>query len=284
MSLYIISGMSGAGKSQALKIFEDFGFFCINNVPVQIFSNFVDLYLESSINKYENIAIGIDLRGCEPIKCFNNLLVYLKKKIKYEIIFFNASDNILMKRYSETRHRHPFSNDSLFEGIMHERKIMNYVYKISDRIIDTTDINIIELKELISTFLDVYRCNEDRLNILVISFGYKFGIPNDADIIYDMRFLTNPNYVDNLKLKTGNETDVGDYIEKQSMFQCFFNMFSDLINKTIPLYVKNGKTYLTIAFGCTGGKHRSVFTAVKLTDFLKNKKYKVRLRHRDIFI
>lgn len=284
MKLYIISGMSGSGKSQALKIFEDFGFFCVDNMPLQVVLDFVDIYLKNPNSKYENTAISVDSRAGESLACFEDLLVALREKnIKCKIIFLNASDSVLIRRYSETRHCHPLG-ESLLEGIMLERKIIDGIFKFADEIVDTTNINVIELKELISVLIGVCQCREQYLNVSILSFGYKYGIPNDADIVYDVRFLANPNYVRELKFKTGKDETVRDYIEKQQEFKIFFNIFSKLICTTLPSYIKEGKSHLTIAIGCTGGKHRSVFTAIKLEKFLKNKKYKVKLKHRDIFI
>jgi UPF0042 nucleotide-binding protein len=284
VKLYIISGMSGSGKSQALKIFEDFGFFCVDNMPLQVVLDFIDICLKNPNSKYENTAISIDSRAGESLACFEDLLIALREKnIKCKIIFFNASDSVLIRRYSETRHCHPLG-ESLLEGIMLERKIIDGIFKFADEIVDTTNINVIELKELISVLIGVCQCREQYLNVSILSFGYKYGIPNDADIVYDVRFLANPNYVRELKFKTGKDETVRDYIEKQEEFKIFFNIFSKLIDTTLPSYVKEGKSHLTIAIGCTGGKHRSVFTAIKLEKFLKNKKYKVKLKHRDIFI
>ncbi|GMO66998.1 MAG: RNase adapter RapZ [Endomicrobiia bacterium] len=282
MKLYIISGMSGSGKSQALKIFEDFGFFCVDNIPIQVVLDFVGICLKNTYSKYENIAISIDSRAGESLACFEDLLIALREKnVKCKIIFFNASDSVLVRRYSETRHRHPLG-ESLLEGIMLERKVIDGILKFADEMVDTTDINVFELKGLISVLIG--QCREQYLNIFILSFGYKYGIPNDADIVYDVRFLANPNYVHELKFKTGRDETVKDYIEKQKEFKIFFDIFSKLIDTTLPSYVKEGKSHLTIAVGCTGGKHRSVFTAIKLEEFFKNKKYKVRLKHRDILI
>jgi len=285
IKLYIISGMSGAGKSQALKIFEDFGFFCIDNMPIQMVLNFVDICLESSDDKYKNIAISIDSRAGESLTYFESVLIALKgKNVEYKVIFLDASDSILLRRYSETRHRHPLEGGSLIEGIMRERKVIDGIFKIADEIVDTTGVNVIELKELISVLIGVCQCKEQYLSISILSFGYKYGIPSNADIVYDVRFLANPNYVYGLKFKTGNDKAVKDYIEVQKEFKVFFSIFSKLISTTLSFYIKEGKSYLTIAIGCTGGKHRSVFTAIKLAEFLRNKKYKVKLNHRDIFI
>ncbi|MDR3306816.1 MAG: RNase adapter RapZ [Endomicrobium sp.] len=279
--LYIISGMSGAGKSQALKIFEDFGFVCVDNMPVQMIVDFIDICIKDS-KKYKNIAISIDSRSGEHLSWFKNFLTVLKnKEVSYKIIFFNAANDIILKRYSETRRRHP-SGKSVSEGIGHERKILDTIFRVADEVVDTSDLTIGELKKVISILANICRSEKQYLNISVISFGYKYGIPNDADIVYDVRFITNPNYVHELKYKTGRDKSVQKYIEKQEEFKVFFDAFSKLIEITLPDYIREGKSYLTVAIGCTGGRHRSVFTAEKLAAFLKSRKYKVKLNHRDI--
>jgi UPF0042 nucleotide-binding protein len=279
--LYIISGMSGAGKSQALKIFEDFGFVCVDNMPVQMIVDFIDICVKDS-KKYKNIAIGIDSRAGEHLSGFKNFLAVLKnKKISYKIIFFTASDDIILRRYSETRHHHP-SGKSVCEGIKQEKKMLDNIFSVADEVIDTSNLTIGELKKVISVLVDIQQFEKRYLNISVVSFGYKYGVPNDADIVYDVRFITNPNYVHELKYKTGRNKSVQKYIEKHKEFKAFFKEFSKLIESTLPGYINEGKSYLTIAIGCTGGRHRSVFTAEKLAAFLKSRKYKVKLSHRDI--
>jgi UPF0042 nucleotide-binding protein len=279
--LYIISGMSGAGKSQALKIFEDFGFVCVDNIPVKMFQEFINVCLKNQ-SKYKNTAVSIDARAGKLLTYFDDLLFFLKtKKIDYKIIFFDASDLVLLKRYSETRRRHPLGK-SVSDGIKLERKIIDSIFTVADEVIDTSVLTIGELKKAISVVAGIQQSGKQYLNISVFSFGYKYGIPNYADIIYDVRFIPNPNYVYELKFKTGRNRDVKEYIEKQKEFKVFFNVFSKLIEISLPGYIKEGKSYLTIAIGCTGGRHRSVFTAERLTKFLKSKKYKVKLNHRDI--
>jgi UPF0042 nucleotide-binding protein len=280
--LYIISGMSGAGKSQSLKIFEDFGFFCIDNIPIQIIKSFIDFFIKN-YNYYKNIVISIDSRSGKKIKLFKNIISILKQKnINYKIIFLDASDSVLLKRYSETRRRHHLGK-SVSEGIILERKIMNSIFLISDEVIDTSNLTLGELKKNISVISRVKYFNKKKyLNISIISFGYKYGLPNDSDIVYDVRFITNPNYIHKLKNKNGIDESVKKYIEKQSIFNDFFVIFSKLIETTISGYINEGKSYLTIAIGCTGGKHRSVCVAEKLAVFLKYKKYKIKLNHRDI--
>jgi UPF0042 nucleotide-binding protein len=280
-TLYIISGMSGAGKSQSLKIFEDFGFFCIDNIPIQIIKKSIDFFIKN-YNDYKNVVISIDSRAGKKIKLFKNIISILKQKnISYKIIFLNASDSVLLKRYSETRRRHHLGK-SVSEGIILERKIMNSVFLISDEVIDTSNLTLGELKKNISVILRIKHFNKKYLNISIISFGYKYGLPSDSDIVYDVRFITNPNYIHELKNKNGIHKSVKKYIEKQDTFNDFFTIFSKLIETTISGYINEGKSYLTIAIGCTGGKHRSVCVAEKLAVFLKHKKYKIKLDHRDI--
>jgi UPF0042 nucleotide-binding protein len=279
--LYIVSGMSGAGKSQALKIFEDFGFVCVDNMPAQMVVNFIDICVKDH-KKYKNVAISIDSRAGRYLSKFKEFLVVLKnKKINYKIVFFDASDNVLLRRYSETRRRHP-SGKSVSEGIEYERKILDNIFNVADEIVDTSNLTIGELKKVISVLADIQQSEKQYLNISVVSFGYKYGIPNDADIIYDVRFIANPNYIHELKYKTGRDKSVQKYIEKQVEFKAFFSQFSKLIEITLPGYIKEGKSYLTIAIGCTGGHHRSVFIAEKLAAFLESKEYRVKLNHRDI--
>jgi len=281
VELYIISGMSGAGKNQVLKIFEDFGFFCVDNMPIQMLADFADICLENP-NKYKNVAISVDSRAGESLAWFKDALTALKgKKIVCKIVFLNASDSILIRRYSETRRRHPLGK-SIPEGIKLERKTLEEIFKVADEIIDTSNITVFELRKVISVFIGTFPFRKQYLNISVLSFGYRYGMPNSADIVYDMRFLANPYYVPALKFKTGIDGAVKKYIEKQKEFEVFFNAFSKLVEETLPLYIKENRSYLTIALGCTGGRHRSVYVAEKLAKFLKNKKYKVNLNHRDI--
>ncbi|MCL2335191.1 MAG: RNase adapter RapZ [Endomicrobia bacterium] len=280
MRFYIVSGMSGAGKSQALKIFEDLGFVCIDNMPFQMLDGFIDVCVKNP-DKYKNVAISVDSRAGEYLGYFPQFLASMKKnKISCRVIFFNAEDSVLLRRYSETRRRHPLGK-SVYEGIKLERKLLDKVFAAADEIVDTSDKTVGELKDTISRLTGASAAKQ-HLNISVVSFGYKYGIPNDADIIYDVRFITNPNYVHGLKFKTGKDKAVKEYIKKQKEFGAFFDIFSKLIANTLPGYIKEGKSYLTIALGCTGGRHRSVFTAEMLADFLRKKKYKVKLNHRDI--
>jgi UPF0042 nucleotide-binding protein len=273
--------MSGAGKSQALKIFEDLGFICIDNMPVQMLESFVTVCIENP-QKYSNSVISIDSRAGNDLALFKNFLKILKnKEINYKIIFFNALDSILLRRYSETRHKHPLGKTSL-QGIKLERNMVKDIFTIADEVVDTSNLTVGELKKTISDIVGIKEKFSKYFNISVLSFGYKFGIPLEADIVFDVRFLTNPNYIHELKFKTGKFKTVQKYVEKQKEFQVFFSLFSKLVKHTIPNYIKEGKTYLTIAIGCTGGRHRSVFVAERLAKFLTKKNYKINLSHRDI--
>ncbi|MDR0977877.1 MAG: RNase adapter RapZ [Endomicrobium sp.] len=279
--LYIVSGLSGAGKSQALKIFEDFGFICVDNMPAQMIVDFINICINEP-EKYKNVAISIDSRSGGHLLWFENFLTILKnKKVNYKIIFLNASNEIIIRRYSETRRRHP-AGGSVFEGIEYERKILYPVFTVADEVIDTSGLTIGELKRVISNLAGISRYENQYLNISIVSFGYKYGMPNDADIVYDVRFIANPNYLHELKYKTGVDKSVQKYIEKQKEFKIFFDAFSRLIEITVPWYIHDGKSYLTVAVGCTGGRHRSVFVAEKLADFLRTRKYNVKINHRDI--
>lgn len=278
---FIVSGISGAGKSQALKVFEDFGFVCVDNMPIQMITEFVEICLKNP-KKYKKVVVSIDSRAGQSLELFQSILTFLKKKeIDYRIIFFNAQDSVLIRRYSETRRKHPLGK-SVTEGIKLERKILDKLFGIADEIIDTSNMTIGELKENISKLAGEDIKSKENLDISVTSFGYKYGVPNDADIVFDVRFITNPNYVHGLKLKTGKDKAVQEYISKQKEFKTFFDLFAKLIEQTLPGYIKEGKSYLTVAFGCTGGRHRSVFIAEKMMNFLKSKKYKVKINHRDI--
>ncbi|MDR3112174.1 MAG: RNase adapter RapZ [Elusimicrobiota bacterium] len=279
--IYILSGMSGAGKSQALKIFEDFGFVSIDNIPIEILKNFVDVCIKFP-KKYKNTVISIDARSGQGLFNFKEILNVLKNKnVAYKIIFLNATDAVLVRRYSETRHRHPLGKNSL-EGIQLERKAVNYIFTLADVVIDTSNLTTGELKKAIAEILGLNLSYSKHLNISVVSFGYKYGLPSQADIVFDVRFIANPNYIHKLKFKTGKNAAVQKYIKDQKEFKRFFPDFSNLIKNTLPGYIKEGKSYLTIAVGCTGGRHRSVFTAELLAKLLAKKKYTVSLNHRDI--
>ncbi len=281
MKFILITGMSGAGKSTTLNFFEDSGYFCVDNLPPALISKFAELCLHSELNK---IAVVCDIRGGKFFDALTEKLNYLEEnQINHEILFLEASDKALVDRYKETRRRHPLEEEGrVLDAIRKERKRLEQLRGKAHNVIDTSSISIKELKQkLRRDYLDV---DEDMqsLTINIISFGFKYGIPLDADNVFDVRFMANPYYVDSLKDLTGEDKEVKDYILKWPITKRFYDKFFELIEFLIPEYEKEGKSHLSIAIGCTGGHHRSVTTAVKLKDFLDSKGYKVTVNHRDI--
>jgi len=255
----IVSGLSGAGKSQALKILEDLGYSTVDNMPVELVPKFAELCLASG-EKFRRVGIGIDVRaGKSGLDKLGAVLAEIKKLgVGYRILFLTANDTTLLQRYSETRHKHPLAC-RVMEGIKSERKVLAKLMIMADHVVDTSQLTLGELKEVIA--VEMKEVVGSEFSVSVTSFGYKYGIPMDADIVMDVRFLSNPNYVPALKDKTGLDKPVGDYILKDPKALGFLKRFMVLIRYLLPLYAKEGKSYLTIAIGCTGGRHRSVFLA-----------------------
>jgi len=276
---YIITGLSGAGKSQALKSLEDMGFFCVDNLPLALVPKFADLCLEIG-GKLKNVALGIDIRAGESISSLDKVLAEIrKKKIPYRSIFFTANDSTLLHRFSETRRRHPLGKRVL-EGIQKERRLMAKVLALADKEVDTSYLTIGELKEILAREMEVSPVK--KMTISLLSFGYKYGIPLDADLVMDVRFLPNPNYVPSLRSKTGQDAAVKRYVRRQVAYHEFFVRFSKLVDFLLPNYISEGKSYLTLAVGCTGGRHRSVCVAESMAQYLHNRKFAVQIYHRDI--
>lgn len=282
MEFIIITGLSGAGKSQAMKVMEDINYYCMDNLPPALLPNFAELCYESK-KKIDKVAVVVDIRGG---RFFNDLFKSLdtlkKHNIKYRILFLDASDDILIKRYKELRRPHPLNpNGRIIEGITKEREKLTEVKKRANNIIDTTNLTIGMLKEEIKKiFIEGKESNN--LTISFISFGFKHGIPLDADLVFDVRFLPNPYYVDELKNFTGNDKKVRDYVLKWEQTNIFINKLTDLLDFLIPYYIKEGKTQLVIAIGCTGGQHRSVTIANVLYEKFKEKGNRVTIDHKDI--
>jgi len=284
--LVIISGLSGAGKSQVLNILEDNEYFCVDNLPVKLLDKFITLVRHTKRDKF---AISIDVRSVENVDELSKVYekYFLKKETSIEIIkvFLEASVNVLIDRFSETRRKHPLGG-KLISAIQKEQKILNKIKKISDIVIDTSNLNLSELKNKVLGLLEKKFYGE--LNINIISFGYKFGLPLNADLVFDTRFLPNPNYVDSLKDLTGKSKKVQQYLLKFDLTKKFLNFLEDFVSFLIPQVIKEGKNYFTICFGCTGGQHRSVALAEMIYKFLVNLKrknkynYKVFISHRDI--
>lgn len=278
--LFIITGMSGAGKSQALKMFGDLGFYCVDNLPLALFSEFASYVKEHA--ELQHIALGIDVREGERLKELPALLKKTTNKdFEVNVIFLDASEECLIRRFSETKHKHPI-HKKLAAAIAHEHDLLKPIKIAADKVIDTTDLKLGELKEKISALLQLKK--EGEMQISVVSFGFKNGLPKDTDLVMDVRFLPNPYYVKELKTKTGLDKAVQDYILSFPQTREFADKFADLIKYLIPQYIKEGKSYLTIAMGCTGGKHRSVFMAHQLAETLRKQGLSASEFHRDIGI
>ncbi|RAK08941.1 UPF0042 nucleotide-binding protein [Halanaerobium saccharolyticum] len=280
MDFLLITGMSGAGKSLALNYFEDRGYFCVDNLPPALISKFAELCLQSDLDK---IALVSDIRGRE---FFNELFAELEKiekmNLNYNILFLEASDEVLIRRYKESRRRHPLDEEGrILDAIERERKLLEELRGRATKIIDTGELKISELQEELNQ-LFLAEADKNLLHLSLISFGFKYGIPRDADLVMDVRFLPNPYYVESLREKTGNDQVVQDYVLKWPITDKFYKKFFDLIDFLLPEYKKEGKSHLSVAIGCTGGKHRSVTTVNKLAEFLADKEFNINLEHRDI--
>jgi len=279
VDFFIITGISGAGKSQALKSFEDMGFFCVDNLPTTLIPKFSEIVSQSE-GRLNKVALGIDIREGEFLDTFFDSLSELKRQgFNYKIVFLEANTRVLVRRYSETRRRHPLGK-SIVESIREERKRLTEIKARADKIIDTSNLTSGELKEVVATLLRP--TEREILNLSVVSFGYKYGLPPDADLIFDVRFLPNPQYKNSLRNLDGNEKKIQKYVLANPVGKNFLKKFFSLIEFLIPWYIREGKSYLTIGIGCTGGKHRSVVVANALQEFLKKEKYMLKLLHRDI--
>ena len=284
MRFVIVTGVSGAGKSTALKMLEDARYFCVDNLPIQLLEKFASLIPEVHGEDVQNVALGIDARSGRALDELEVVLDRMKEAgYEFEILFLDAEDNVLVKRYKETRRSHPLAmTGRVDEGIRIEREKMHFLKERADYIIDTSYLLTRELKqEVEKIFVD----NQEFCNLMVsvLSFGFKYGIPADADLVFDVRFLPNPYYVDELRPLTGMEDSVFEYVMKSSAAQEFADKLEDMVRFLITHYVKEGKTNLVIAIGCTGGKHRSVTLARELYGrLLKSGQYGFRLEHRDI--
>ena len=283
MRFVIVTGMSGGGKSTAMNMLEDAGFYCADNMPVALIEKFMEL-LSMPNCEIEKAALGLDVRADQSFDDVNKLIDELREKgYPIEILFLEASDRVLLKRYKETRRLHPLSTDGdLMRGITREREILSSMRSRADYVIDTTNLLTRELKaELDRIFVDDEKYNSLMINIM--SFGFKHGIPQDADLVFDVRFLPNPFYIDELKHKTGLDKEVQDYVMSYPEAHQFLDKLTDMINFLIPNYVKEGKYQLVVAIGCTGGKHRSVTLANKLYERMKGKgEYGIKIVHRDV--
>jgi RNase adapter protein RapZ len=280
MRFVIITGMSGAGKSSALKMLEDVGYFCVDNLPIQLVKKFARLIMQGNQSK---VALGIDIRSGQALKEMDTILNDMKQSgIPYEILFLDCTPEVLVKRYKETRRIHPLSAGGRVEkGITLERERLSFLRKNADIIIDTSHLLTRDLKIQINK---IYRDDEKFNNfyITLLSFGFKYGIPVDADLVFDVRFLPNPYYVPELKNKTGKDMEVSRYVMEVGAAEEFLNKLTDMLLFLIPNYMDEGKNQLVVAIGCTGGKHRSVTIVDELSLRMENAKYSFKIEHRDI--
>ncbi len=278
-SIVIISGLSGSGKSTAVNALEDMGYYCVDNIPPTLLPTFIEL-CKNSEKDISKVALGIDIRERVSFDSAPRVIREFKEKgYPVDMIFLESSDSTLLKRYKETRRKHPLSNDgNISEGITKERKMLEELKELSNYTIDTSELNVHQLSEIIKNKFK----EEGSRNILlnIISFGFKHGIPNDADMIFDVRFLPNPHFVESLKNLNGTDKEVLDYIMEKEQSIEFIEKMTEFLDYLIPNYEKEGKAYLTIAIGCTGGKHRSVAITDKVAEHFKD--LSPLTRHRDI--
>lgn len=281
MQVVIITGMSGAGKTVATQSFEDLGYFCIDNLPPTLLPKFLDL-IEESKGKLNKIALVMDLRGRDFFDSLFESIDSLASKENFEpqILFLDAKDNVLVRRYKETRRSHPLAPTGLpLEGIQLERQMLEEIKGRAQHYIDTTDLKPLKLREkIIQRFSHL---KQRAFSVNVVSFGFKYGLPIDADLVFDVRFLPNPHYVEHMREKTGLESEVSDYVFKWSETKQFSEKLIDLLTFMLPQYKREGKSQLVIAIGCTGGKHRSVALAEHIAK-LFSEQYEARVFHRDI--
>lgn len=282
MRFVIVTGMSGAGKSSALKMLEDVGYFCVDNLPTRLLCRFAELTLDKTAN-ISNVALGIDIRSGASIDEFLEELKKVNEMgVKFEILFLNASNRILIKRYKETRRNHPLArNGRIEDGIEKEREAVDVLKKHADYVIDTSKLLTRELKAEIDRIF-VREEEYANFNVAVVSFGFKFGIPADVDLVFDVRFLPNPYYDLSLRPLTGNDRPIQEFVMKHEESRVFLEKLEDMLKFLIPNYIKEGKYNLVIGIGCTGGKHRSVTITNALAEKLKQLAYPVKVEHRDI--
>lgn len=282
MQFAVVTGLSGSGKSYAANILEDMGFFCIDNIPPMLIPKFVEMF--RSTGKFEKVAIVVDIRVGDMLK---QLMVELKS-IKetgcdYKLLFINADDKALVKRYKETRRSHPIpSSKGLMDSIAQERKLLEELYNEADYIIDTSNFKGNDLRQSIYEIFADNPAQDMGIEVNVMSFGFKYGMPLDADLVFDVRCFPNPFYIDSLKELTGNDKPVQDYVMSFNETRVFLDKLYDMMIFMLPLYVEEGKSSLTISVGCTGGKHRSVTLANKLAERFADTEYKANIIHRDI--
>ncbi len=276
--LVIITGMSGSGKATTLKTFEDLGFYCVDNLPIALIGKFADLSYDSK----KRGALIIDIREGEALKQFPRIFRDLKKRLTCSLLFLDADDEVLRRRFSETRRPHPLGAETtVLDSLRNEREQLSSIRSLADLYVDTTKLNVHELRALITgKFHDSKPAT--KIVIYVNSFGFRHGVPPDSDLVFDVRFLPNPNYIPEFKKLTGRHPSVARYIRSFPQTSEFITRISELLVYLLPHYIREGKSYLTISFGCTGGHHRSVFIANEIEKRLKKAGFTVKESHRDI--
>lgn len=282
MRFVIVTGMSGAGKSSVLKMLEDMGYFCVDNLPVRLIPKLTKIAIEES-ESIDRAALGIDIRNLQGLSELDDILDAMKEAgYRYEILFLDADSNVLIKRYKETRRNHPLAlQGRVDKAIEAEREELAFIKKRADYIMDTSHMLVRELKhEIDRIFLD----NDEYENffVTILSFGFKYGIPEDSDLVFDVRFLPNPYYIPDLKPLTGNDHEVYDYVMDSEQARIFDKKLFEMISFLIPNYITEGKNQLVVSIGCTGGKHRSVTIANALAKHMKQLSYSIKVEHRDI--
>jgi RNase adapter protein RapZ len=282
LDIIIITGLSGSGKSFAIRALEDNGFFCVDNLPALLIPKFIDL-AQGYQEEIRRIALGVDLRGSQFLQALPQVLSDVRAAGHHaQILFFDASDEVLLRRFSETRRPHPLAGqDSIQDGISRERKALEPIRALADKVIDTSDFNVHQLKrEMEQEFCDALQARH--MALFFTSFGYKYGIPHDTDMIFDVRFLPNPYFVNELRAKTGLDLEVRNYVLGNQETRDFLDRLYGLLEFTLPLYEREGKSSLTLALGCTGGRHRSVVLVQELQQRFGGGHLRIHVKHRDI--
>jgi RNase adapter protein RapZ len=278
--LVILTGLSGSGKSTVLKAFEDMGFYCVDNLPVELIPIFAELHAAGE-GDFARAALLVDAREGLQLEKLPGLLRHLRREHPITLVFIEANEDALLRRYSETRRPHPLGKDfSVRESLHHERVLMDPIRKLADVVIDSSQFNVHELRQFVN---ERFRSESKRpMLVSLVSFGFKFGVPTDADLMFDVRFLPNPHFVPKLRPFTGKDPQVRRYIRSFPQTGEFLRRMQGLLTYLIPHYIEEGKSYLTIAFGCTGGKHRSVMMAESMKQSLEKRGNATRVVHRDI--
>jgi len=278
--LVIITGLSGSGKGTVLRVLEDLGYYAVDNLPIELIPKFAELARDSE--KIRKAALVVDVREGSALREFPAVYQELRRGIRTTLLFLEAGEDALVRRFSETRRPHPLgTNIPVPENIQAERELMQPIRKLADHIIDTSKLNVHELRQIVSAEIEG-DAEESRLMVSVVSFGYRNGIPGDSDLVFDVRFLPNPNYIPEFKPLTGRHPRVASYIRTFPQSREFIRRISELLVYLLPHYVREGKSYLTIAFGCTGGQHRSVMIAAEVRKHLIKAGYRVKVIHRDM--